>query len=271
MAVRSAVCGALVLGGLGLSALFGGPAGAATTSPLAPFLLKSHEEPGFTVSGSATTITTPSGLIASGSLTKSESKSFVSTLQKAGFVKAVEETTKGSGSNEGLSLVMQFSNPAGAQAGAALFLQVAKSGQTGTKLFSVAGVPGAKGVTVTGGAGGSANAYWSAGDCAFGSGVYEGTVDVSEGRRRARAGRYQGPGQARRHDLPVVGDRAVARPMSQFAENPVGPLGSQRECEPLVGDHRGPVLVPVGVRARRRLVIADQRLDGGVVRVGRHR
>jgi hypothetical protein len=167
------VCGALVLGGIGSSALFGGSVGAATTSSLAPFLLKSHEEPGFTVSGHPTTITKPSGLIASGSLTKSESKSFVSTLQKAGFVKAVEESTTGSGSNEGLSLVIQFSNPAGAQTGAALFLQVAKSGQTGTKLFSVAGVPGAKGVTVTGGAGGSANAYWSAGDCAFGSGAYE--------------------------------------------------------------------------------------------------
>jgi hypothetical protein len=171
------VCGALVLGGIGLPTLFGGPVGAATTaSSLAPFLLRSHEEPGFTVSGHPTTITKPSELIASGSLTKSESKSFVSTLQKAGFVKAVEENTTGSGSNEGLSLVIQFTNPAGAQAGAALFLQVAKSGQTGAKLFSVTGVPGAKGVTVTGGAGGSANAYWSAGDCAFGSGAYEALV-----------------------------------------------------------------------------------------------
>ena len=108
------VCGVLVLGGIGLLALFGGPVGAATASPLAPFLLKSHEEPGFAVSGHPTTITKPSGLIASGSLTKSESKSFVSTLQKAGFVKAVEEGTTGSGSNEGLSLVIQFTNPAGA-------------------------------------------------------------------------------------------------------------------------------------------------------------
>ncbi len=172
-----AVCGALVLGGLGLTTLFVvAPAGAATTAPLSQFLLKAHEEPGFAVSGRPNTITSPSGLIASGSLTKSESKSFVGTLRKAGFVKAVEENTTGSGSNEGISLVMEFTNPAGAQVGAALFLQVAKSGQTGTKLFSVAGVAGAKGVTVTGGAGGSANAYWSAGDCAFGSGVYEATA-----------------------------------------------------------------------------------------------
>ena len=170
-------CGALALGVLCLSVLVVvEPAGAATTSPLAPFLLKPHEEPGFTVSGRPTPINTPSGLIAGGSLTKSERKSFISTLQKAGFVKAVDEITKGSGSNEGLSLVMQFTNPAGAQAGAALFLQVAKSGQTGTKLFRVAGVSGAKGVTVTGGAGGTANAYWSVGDCAFGAGIYDSTV-----------------------------------------------------------------------------------------------
>ena len=166
-----------MLGGLGLTALFVvAPAGAATASPLSQFLLKAHEEPGFAVSGRPSTITSPSGLIPSGSLTKSESRSFVGTLRKAGFVEAVEENTTGSGSNEGISLVMEFTNPAGAQAGAALFLQVAKSGQTGTKRFSVAGVAGAKGVTVTGGAGGSANAYWSAGDCAFGSGVYEGTA-----------------------------------------------------------------------------------------------
>jgi len=171
--------GLLVLAGLGLAlpSLFsGGPAGAATASPLSQFLLKSYEEPGFAVSGRPSTITSPSGLIASGSLTKSESKSFAGTLRKAGFVKAVEENTTGKGSNEGISLVMQFTNPAGAQAGAALFLQVAKQGQAASKPFSVAGVAGAKGVTVTGGAGGSANAYWSAGDCAFGSGVYQGTV-----------------------------------------------------------------------------------------------
>ena len=171
--------GLLVLAGLGLAlpALFAaGPAGATTSSPLSQFLLKSHEEPGFAVSGRPSIITNPSGLIASGSLTKSESRSFVSTLRKAGFVKAVEENTTGAGSNEGISLVMEFTNPAGAQAGVALFLQVAKQGQAPSKPFSVAGVAGAKGVTVTGGAGGSANAYWSVGDCAFGSGVYQGTV-----------------------------------------------------------------------------------------------
>jgi hypothetical protein len=72
--------------------------------------------------------------------------------------------------------VLQFSSPAGAQTGAALFLQMAKTGQSATKPFTVAGVPSAKGLTVNGSAGGSANAYWFAGNCAFGSGIYDGTA-----------------------------------------------------------------------------------------------
>jgi len=121
-------------------------------------------------------MTTAAGLLEGDPLSRKQRKSAVSTLQKAGFVKAVEESTKGSNTNEGLSVVLQFSSPAGAQTGAALFLQMAKSGQAGSKPFTVAGVPTAKGVTVTGSAGGSANAYWSAGDCAFGSGIYDATA-----------------------------------------------------------------------------------------------
>ena len=164
--------GGLVAPTVGLEA----SAGAASTSSLSRYLLKSNEMPGYTVGGRPTTTTTAAGMMEGGSLTKKQRKSAVSTLQQAGFVKAVQELTKGSNTNEGLSIVMQFSSPAGAQAGAALFLRIAKTGQAGSKSFTVAGVPDAKGVTVTGGAGGSANAYWSVGDCAFGSGIYDATA-----------------------------------------------------------------------------------------------
>jgi hypothetical protein len=169
---------ALTMGALGVSAFGRGaaPAGAATTSSLSHFLLKSNEQPGYTVGGHPSTMTTAAALIEGGPFTAKQTKSIVSTLKQAGFVKAVEEATKGTGSNEGFSLVMEFSNPAGAQTGAALFLHLAQSGQKGTKPFRVTGVTGAKGVAVTGGAGGSANAYWSAGNCAFGSGLYDGTA-----------------------------------------------------------------------------------------------
>ena len=63
----------------------------------------------------------------------------------------------------------------------------------------------------------------------------------------------------------------AARRQPPAADHPVGPFGAQREHQPLVGDHGGPVLVPVRVLARGRLVVADQRLHRGVVRVGRHR
>ena len=132
--------------------------------------------PGYTVGGHPSTMTTAAGLLEGGPLSKTQKKSAISTLQKAGFVKAVEESAEGSNTNEGLSLVMQFSSAAGAQTGAAVFLDMAKTGQAGAKPFRVGGVPGAMGVTVIGSAGGSANAYWSAGDCAFGSGVYDGTA-----------------------------------------------------------------------------------------------
>ncbi len=164
-----------MLGALGVPALgAGAPAGAASSASLSRFLLKSNEQPGYTVGGHPSTMTTPSGLIQGGPFTARQKKSIVSTLKKAGFVKAVEEATTGSGTNEGFSLVMQFSNAAGAQTGATLFLHLAQTGQAGSKPFTVTGVTGAKGVTVTGSAGGSANAYWSAGDCAFGSGLYDG-------------------------------------------------------------------------------------------------
>ena len=169
--------GALMLGGLVALVLpLGASAGAASTSSLSRYLLKSNEMPGYTVGGRPTTTATAAGMMEGGSLSGKQTKSAISTLQQAGFVKAVQESVKGSKANEGLSIVMQFSSPAGAQAGAALFLRIAKTGQAGSKSFTVAGVPDAKGVTVTGGAGGSANAYWSVGDCAFGSGIYDATA-----------------------------------------------------------------------------------------------
>jgi hypothetical protein len=169
--------GALVLGGLVAPVVsFAASAGAASTSSLSNFLLKSNEIPGYTVGGRPTTTKTAAGMIEGGGLSKKQAQSAISTLQQAGFVKAVQESAKGSSTDEGLSLVMQFTSPAGAQAGAALFLHIAKTAQAGSKSFTVTGVPGAKGVTVTGSEGGSANAYWSVGDCAFGSGIYDATA-----------------------------------------------------------------------------------------------
>jgi hypothetical protein len=170
-------CGALVLGGLVAPVVgLGVPAGAASTSSLSQYLLKSNEMPGYTVGGRPTTTSTAASMMEGEDLSKKQTQSDINTLEQAGFVKAVQESPKGPNTNEGLSIVMQFSSPAGAQTGAAMFLHIAKTAQAGSKTFTVAGVPGAKGVTVTGAEGGSANAYWSVGDCAFGSGIYDSTA-----------------------------------------------------------------------------------------------
>jgi hypothetical protein len=175
--VLSLACGLLALGGL-LAPVVGleSSAGAASTSSLSQYLLKPNEVPGYAAGGRPTTTSTAAGMIQGESLSKKQAQSAISTLQQAGFVKAVQESMQGSNTNEGLSTVMQFASPAGAQAGAALFLHIAKTGQAGSKPFTVPGVPGAKGVTVAGAEGGSANAYWSVGDCAFGSGIYNATA-----------------------------------------------------------------------------------------------
>jgi hypothetical protein len=116
------VCGVLALGGLLVPVVgFEGPAGAASTSSLSKYLLTSNEVPGYSTGGRPTTTSTAAGMIEGESLTKTQSQSAISTLQHAGFVKAVQESMQGSNTNEGLSTVMQFSSPAGAQAGAALF------------------------------------------------------------------------------------------------------------------------------------------------------
>ena len=165
--------GVLSLGALSMLVLgLAAPAAAASSSSLSHFLLKSGEQPGYSVGGRPTTSNTAAGFIQGGQFTAKQAKSIANTLKKAGFVKALEEHTTGSGGSEGFSFVIQFTNPAGAQTGAAQFLHLAQTGQRGSKPFSVSGVTGAKGVTVSGGAGASVNAYWSAGDCAFGSGLY---------------------------------------------------------------------------------------------------
>ena len=98
------------------------------------------------------------------------------TLKHAGFIKAVEETDNGSGNREGFSSVLEFKSAAGAKTVATLFLHLAETGQAGqasTTAFTVPGVASAGGVTAVGSSGASANAYWSAGRCAFGSGLFD--------------------------------------------------------------------------------------------------
>ena len=176
-------CGAVVLGAVVLPVLsLATPAGA-SNPPLSQFLLKSGEQTGYSVGGKPATSSTPSGFLEGDQFTASQLRNAKSTLKKDGFVKAVEESSKGPGSSDGFSWVIEFTNAAGATSAAALFLHLAQANQNSTQPFSVSGVSGAKGVTDTGSEGGSANAYWSGGDCAFGSGLYN--PDVTSATKAA--------------------------------------------------------------------------------------
>ena len=188
----------------------GASAGAATKSSLSQYLLKSNEMPGYTVGGRPTTTSTAAAMMEGEDLSRKQTQSDISTLEQAGFVKAVQESPKGSNTNEGLSIVMQFSSPAGAQAGAALFLHIAKTAQAGSKPFTVAGVPGAKGVTVTGGRGRFGQCVLVGGGLRLRLGDLRQHGHVGQGRRLARADRHQVAGQARRRHLPLIERRRGA-------------------------------------------------------------
>ena len=219
--------GALVTGALAAVSTLGvglaaAPAGAASTSTLSHFLLKSNEQPGYTVGGRPTTMTTAAGLVEGGPFSAKQTESISNTLKQAGFVKAVEESTKSTGSNEGFSLVMQFSSPAGAQTGAALFLHLAQTGQAGVE--AVHRQRGQRrrgrhrhrqrrrvGQRVLVGRG-----------LRLRLGPLRRHGRLGQDRRRPARDRHPLPGQARRHHLPVGGAHAARRPRSADGRQPGG-------------------------------------------------
>jgi hypothetical protein len=144
----------------------------AASPPLTHFLLRSGDQPGFSVSGTPKTVASAVEFMQGGA-SPSQISSAVSILNHAGFVQAAEEHTSGAG-GQGFSFVVEFKSAAGARAGAALLLYLA--GQTkGTKpkVFTITGFANARGVTqvATAGAGASANVYWFDGRCMLGLGL----------------------------------------------------------------------------------------------------
>ncbi len=157
-------------------------------------------------------MTTAAGLVEGGPFTAKQRKSIESTLKEAGFVKAVEEATKGTGSNEGFSLVMEFSNPAGAQTGAALFLHLAQSGQKGTKPFSVTGVTGRQGCHGDGRCRRVGQRVLVGRGLRVRLGPLRRHGHLGQGRRRTPRDRHPVPGETHRHHLPVAAGRALGTP-----------------------------------------------------------
>jgi hypothetical protein len=160
---------------------------AAASLPLTYFLLHSGDQPGFSVSGTPRTVTSPVTFMQGGA-SASQLSSSVTILNRSGFVQAAEEHTKGSG-GQGFSIVAEFKTAAGARAGAALLFDLAQQSKgPKQRVFTIPGFANARGLTQVGTvrAGPSANVYWFDGRCALGSGLLSKSGTHKTARQVAR-------------------------------------------------------------------------------------
>ena len=164
-----------VLAGGGLTAVVLAASALAAGVGLTGFLLRSGEQTGYPVTGKRATQNSIEAYVNYGGGSKKQKRAETAELKKAGFLEAADEQLRASHGREAFSLVMEFSSSAGAQTIAAGLLSNAiKLQGKSAKLsrFTIPGVPSAAGVVAKAGRVATANVYWTAGDCAFGSGDY---------------------------------------------------------------------------------------------------
>jgi hypothetical protein len=152
-----------------------GAALAVVTRSLSSFLLSSHEQTAYSVSGHPSTQSSTKAFVNYGGGSKKAKETETAELTKAGFIAAADEQLQASHGRQGFSLVMEFTSAAGARTAAVYLFKNAISEQgKGAKLtrFKVKGVSSAKGVIAHGAGASTSNVYWSDGQCAFGSGDY---------------------------------------------------------------------------------------------------
>jgi hypothetical protein len=159
-----------------LLALCAGGVALAAAPSLQSFLLRSNEQPGFTViKHTRGTQPTAAAYAKWSGVSPADQKAYAEKLKKTGFVQAAGEQLEGKhGARQGFSLVVEFKTAKGAAALAKSLYKKAVSGQSGAKLkkFTVPGVSTAQGITATEKPVATANVYWTEGRCAFGSGLF---------------------------------------------------------------------------------------------------
>jgi hypothetical protein len=168
-AVRLLAAALIVLAAVAATAL------AVVTRSLSSFLLSSHEQTGYSVSGHPAIQSSTKAFVSYGGGSTKTKETETAELTKAGFIAAADEQLRASHGRQGFSLVMEFTSAAGAQSAATnLFKNAIAQQGKGAKLirFKVKGVPGAKGVIAVGAGASTSNVYWADGQCAFGSGDY---------------------------------------------------------------------------------------------------
>ncbi len=141
---------------------------------LSSHLLRAGEQPGYSVTKGThrTQHSVAAFLSFSGSGGKSQA-AYARELKADRFKEATEEQLHGSQGRQGFSLVMLLGTASGAKRAAATLLAHAAHSQLGTSVsyFRVTGVPTARGVQAGDGRFATANAYWTLGRCALGSGL----------------------------------------------------------------------------------------------------
>ncbi|HWF25642.1 MAG TPA: hypothetical protein VG275_09360 [Solirubrobacteraceae bacterium] len=173
---KAAAATSLALAGLTLTALAATALAAtalAAPATLTGFLLRSGEQTGFRVRTRPATQTSVAAFVKSSGGTKRQKLTETAQLLKEGFVAASDEQLGATHGRQGFSLAIEFTSPAGAEAGAGDRFTTAFTQQKGAKLsrFRIKAVPSARGVLARYPGGTStANVYWTEGQCAFGSG-----------------------------------------------------------------------------------------------------
>ena len=150
------------------------PSGGAANRALVRLLLRSGEQPGYSVSGKTTTSATAASFIATSGVTGKQKASFTTELKGAGFIVATGEQLSAPGEVTGFSLVLEFQDAAGASEWVSDELRLIRDIQGPSTIlsFKVPGIGSAKGVLSLNEPVATVNAFWSDDRCVLGAGVY---------------------------------------------------------------------------------------------------
>lgn len=164
---RRSLSAAVALAALAL-ALLPGPASAAGLG-LTAYLLRSGEQPGFSVLGRPVVSRSLAPFLLGDSPRQRAARGRM--LRAAGFRAFAAEQLTGARGQQGFSLVFELTSPAGARSVAAAFDRWASIGQSGRlTAFTVPGVGRSAGVRAVARGISTANAYWVEGRCALAAG-----------------------------------------------------------------------------------------------------
>ena len=133
---------------------------AAATAALAPYLVRAGEETGYSLEGAPTLASSPAAWDKGEAGEAAESK----RLAEEGFHSALTVHTTGS-NRAGVSYVLELGTPSAAQGELAAQFKEQLAQQHPSSQFTVATIPGSRGMVASGGGKLDANVWFSEGSC----------------------------------------------------------------------------------------------------------